>query len=246
MISTRLLRLYQDARTTMPHLAAGKPPSALIVGDPQFPDQQPDAACGEADRLCASGEEARQIAALYRAPPLTRAEASKHAVDARMGEADVIHLATHAVLDQTVAMASNIRLAADGSGRDGDGRLHAWELLDMKLKAELVVLSGCETALGDPVRAEGMVGLTRAFQVAGARSVVASQWRVEDEGTAALMEAFHRRLRQGVAKDVALQEAMGEVRKDRPNPYFWAPFILLGDPRNSGLGPVTAASESLH
>ncbi len=239
---TQSLRLYEDARASKPRRMSDQQPRALVVGDPQFPQQSATASCNEADRLCASGDEARSIAALYGGTALTRTDATKAAVLERIGDADVIHLATHAVLDPRIAMASSIRLAAPlastsevAGGTDG-GLLHAWEVLGLRLRAELVVLSGCETALGDHGRAAGMVGLTRAFQAAGARSVVASQWRVEDEGTAALMEAFHDLLRRGIAKDAALQQAMREARKERPLPFYWASFVLLGDPRNLGLG----------
>jgi len=96
------------------------------------------------------------------------------------------------------------------------------------LKAQLVVLSACETGRGQNVRGEGIVGLTRALQYAGARSIVASQWAVADESTARLMVAFHQRLRRGLAKDEALRQAMAVVRRnpETARPYYWAPFFL--------------------
>jgi CHAT domain-containing protein len=124
---------------------------------------------------------------------------------------------------------------------DNDGALQAWEFLTepaLRLKAELVVLSACETGLGGKVPGEGLVGLTRALQYAGARSVVASQWEVDDVSTKTLMVAFHAKLRRGVAKDEALREAMTAVAKDptTAHPYFWAAFVLVGDPENRILG----------
>src|SRR5207249_3796589 len=112
------------------------------------------------------------------------------------------------------------------------GALQAWEIMNLNLRAELVVLSACETARGENVRSDGIVGLTRALQIAGARSVVTSQWKVADASTARLMVAFHRNLRQGLAKDEALRRAMLLVQQDpkTAHPYFWAPFILTGDP----------------
>src|SRR5262249_57005055 len=125
-----------------------------------------------------------------------------------------------------------------GDGETGrDGVLQAWEIYSqMKLRAELVVLSACEMAKGEEVRAEGLVGMVRSLQYAGARSVVASQWKVADESTSALMVAFHRYLRQGLAKDEALRRAMAQVRRSQPHPYYWAAFFLMGDPDNPNLG----------
>src|SRR5207248_675881 len=89
-----------------------------------------------------------------------------------------------------------------------------------------------ETGLGGKVPGEGLVGLTRALQVAGARSVVASQWKVADASTKDLMVAFHRGLRAGLPKDEALRRAMAALQQkpETAHPYFWAPFLLTGDP----------------
>jgi CHAT domain-containing protein len=120
-----------------------------------------------------------------------------------------------------------------------DGVLEAWEIdSQLKLKAELVVLSACDTGQGENVHGEGIVGLTQALQHAGARSIVASQWAVSDESTARLMVAFHRGLRRGLPKDEALRQAMALVRRNpqTADPYYWAPFFLTGDPDNPTLG----------
>ena len=119
-----------------------------------------------------------------------------------------------------------------------DGALQAWEIFSqLKLRAELVVLSACDTARGEVVKGEGVVGLTRALEYAGARSIVATQWSVASgQSTTQLMEEFHKGLRNGKAKDEALKEAMAAVRKKYPHPFYWAPFILLGDPDNPNLG----------
>jgi CHAT domain-containing protein len=127
---------------------------------------------------------------------------------------------------------------------DNDGALQAWEIYSqLKLKADLVVLSACETGRGQEVEGEGLVGLSRALQYAGARSIVASQWKVADRSTAELMVAFHRALRQGLAKDEALRRAMAHVRGNpaTSHPYYWAPFVLVGDSDNSLLASVGAS-----
>jgi CHAT domain-containing protein len=122
---------------------------------------------------------------------------------------------------------------------DDDGALQAWEIFSqLRLRAELAVLSACQTGLGKNVAGEGLVGLTRALQYAGCRSVIASQWQVDDASTAALMGALHRGLRAGLAKDEALRRAMAAVRAEprTAHPYYWAAFLLTGDPDNAGLG----------
>ncbi|MEM8932024.1 MAG: CHAT domain-containing protein, partial [Acidobacteriota bacterium] len=119
-----------------------------------------------------------------------------------------------------------------------NGLLQAWEIFeDLRLDAELVVLSACGTALGAPVRGEGLVGLERAFQFAGARSVLASLWPVSDQATSRLMERFYRHLKAGSPRDEALRRAqlaaLAETRTgadavDPAAPVHWAAFRLSG------------------
>jgi CHAT domain-containing protein len=200
------------------------------------------------ERLPATRAEAAAIARLYGATPLLAEKATEAAVRQRIGQADMIHLATHGYLHPQRAMSSGVLLAApeqepkEGEHRS-DGFLQAWEIYsELKLKAELVVLSACETGSGQNVQGEGIIGLTRALQYAGARSIVASQWPVADRSTFTLMVAFHRKLREGMAKDEALQQAMAAVQKDprTAHPFYWAPFFLIGDPDRYNLGPATA------
>lgn len=145
--------------------------------------------------------------------------------------ARVVHFACHARADNVDPLNSALLLAPAGSDA---GLLTAGEvLLGWKLRADLVMLSACETGLGLARRYEGVYSLGRAFLVAGSRSVGASLWRVDDESTAQLMAGFYRRYARGVAKDVALREAQlallrGGKYKD---PYFWAGFVLMGDYR---------------
>ena len=173
------------------------------------------------------------------------AKSTPGASDAGKSAAE-IESATHGVLHPSVAMSSGILLAPPAKPTpetSDDGILQAWEIFSqLKLRAELVVLSACRTALGKTVKFEGIVGLTRSLQYAGARSVVASQWSVEDDSTTELMIHFHRNLRQGMAKDKALQLAMRAVRENprTAHPYYWAPFLLVGDPDNSNLGTEAA------
>ena len=181
---------------------------------------------------------------MYGSAHLTGREATEAAVRERIATADVIHLATHGYFFPARAMSSGVLLTGPetepGIGEtDNDGVLQAWEIYSqLQLRAELVVLSACETGRGQTVRGEGLIGLTRALQYAGARSVLASRWKVADFSTARLMRAFHGHLREGLAKDEALRRAMARVRQnpETAHPYFWAAFFLTGDPSNPNLG----------
>lgn len=101
----------------------------------------------------------------------------------------------------------------------------------MRLNADLVVLSACQTGLGETTKHECVIGLTRVLQYAGARSIVVSLWNVADESTVELMKEFYTELRNGTPKDVALQRAVAALRQNPKwrHPLFWAPFTLVGD-----------------
>jgi len=117
-------------------------------------------------------------------------------------------------------------------GRAQDGFLQAHEIYQLKLEADLVVLSACQTALGKEIRGEGLMGLTRAFIAAGVSRVVASLWSIPDAATAELMKRFYRGIiKDGLTPAAALREAQDSLRKERrwSAPYFWAGFILQGE-----------------
>ena len=113
-----------------------------------------------------------------------------------------------------------------------DGFLRVNDIYNLKLPAELVVLSACQTGLGQEVRGEGLMGLTRAFLYAGAARVVVSLWSVNDRATADLMAGLYRRmLRDGHRPSAALREAQLEMRKQKrwQSPYYWAAFVQMGE-----------------
>jgi CHAT domain-containing protein len=122
---------------------------------------------------------------------------------------------------------------------DGEARLmQAWEgFQEVRLECDLVVLSGCETGLGRLYGGEGLLGLTRAFFFAGARSLLVSLWPIDDRSASELMEAFYAGLLEGLPKDEALRRAQARLIESArcAHPYFWAVFQLQGDP-----GPVPA------
>jgi CHAT domain-containing protein len=114
-----------------------------------------------------------------------------------------------------------------------DGLLQVYEIFNLKLDADLVVLSACRTGLGQEVKGEGLVGLTRAFMYAGAPSLVVSLWEVADQSTAELMVKFYQQLDRAGEKAEALRRAkLDLIQTGRyAHPYYWAPFILVGEPR---------------
>jgi CHAT domain-containing protein/Tfp pilus assembly protein PilF len=145
--------------------------------------------------------------------------------------ARVVHFACHARADNVDPLGSGLLLAPAGSDA---GLLTAAEVVSKwRLRADVVMLSACETAVGQVRRYEGMYGLARAFLFAGARSVGASLWRVGDVSTAQLMGAFYREYVAGVGKAEALRRAQVELLRDKPHadPYYWSCFVLMGAER---------------
>jgi CHAT domain-containing protein len=191
--------------------------------------------------LPAARIEAERIAQLYDTRPLLGVEATEEAVRARISDVSVVHFATHGYFHPKLAMSSGVLLAPPENEPEtgvtaNDGALQAWEIgRELPLKANLVVLSACETGRGQRVRGEGIIGLTRALQIAGAHSIVATQWRIADQASANLMIAFHENLRAGMAKDEALRRAMSRVasRRETSAPYFWAAYFLVGVPESA-------------
>src|SRR5262249_28596542 len=151
------------------------------------------------------------------------------------GAFQVLHFATHGVLNNVAPMYSHLVLAQ--GDKNEDGLLEAWELMQMDLHADLAVLSACETARGRYGAGEGVIGLTWALFVAGVPSTVVSQWKVESASSRELMLGFHRNLRApsrdppGTAtKAEALRQAELKVMKnpETHHPFYWAGFVLVG------------------
>jgi CHAT domain-containing protein/uncharacterized protein HemY len=144
-----------------------------------------------------------------------------------------VHFATHGYLDTSRANLSAIVLSLfDEHGKPQDGFLRAHDIYNLKLPAELVVLSACETGLGKDVTGEGLEGLTRGFMYAGARRVIVSLWNVNDKATATLMQRLYTgMLRSGKTPAAALRAAQIEMLRTRQwqSPYFWAPFVMQGE-----------------
>ena len=213
----------------------------LAVGAPDPPAVRRGRTAG-LERLPGTRREVNLVANLMRragAPvdALLGRQASEKQVKEKSSQAAYLHFATHGVGDPKELEQSYLTLALpEGLGLvENDGILEAWEVADqLDTKADLVVLSACETALGAPGYGDGLLSLAHAFQMAGAQSVIASLWRVPDDSTADLMARFYRNLLSGMPKDRALQEAQtamicGELGSSRSLPFHWAAFQLVGD-----------------
>jgi len=211
-------------------------PSALIVGNPVTADYDTVASLATTrdslGSLPFAEREAKAIAELFGVEPLIGEAATESAVQEQVPQANILHLAAHGKFNPVAPLNSLIALAPD---EENDGWLTVGESYGINLEhTDLVVLSACETNLGDLSAGDELVGLTRALIFAGTPSVIASLWAVEDEATSLLMERFYIHLKGGVGKAEALRQAQIEVRAEYPNPYYWSGFVLSGDP---GLEP---------
>jgi CHAT domain-containing protein len=206
-------------------------PPLFAMGRGTFPDQPQYRSL----RLPKAEEQVEAIAHLFGVAPRVGSEATKARAVSEMGAARFVHFATHGELNEVAPMESAIVL---GKGASDDGMLYARELLDMDLRAEMVVLSACDTGLGQPVSGEGMMGLAWALFVAGTPTSVITQWQVRDDGMNRLMLEFYKQLRQSgvnaqptISKAEALRRAQLSLMKDDAykHPYHWAAVALVGD-----------------
>ncbi|HEY9602013.1 MAG TPA: CHAT domain-containing protein, partial [Allocoleopsis sp.] len=181
----------------------------------------------EADRILALVPEAQRLQAFD-------FNASRQiATNPDLGQYQIIHFATHGLLDPVNPELSGIVLSLyNQKGNPEDGFLRLHDIFNLNLPVELVVLSACETGLGENVKGEGLVGLSRGFMYAGARRVVVSLWSVNDAATSELMAKFYQRMLQGGQNPVkALREAQLEMwnSQNSRSPYYWAAFTVQGD-----------------
>ena len=142
----------------------------------------------------------------------------------------IIHLACHGLLDESIPMRSAVVLSPSEDGSE-DGFLQVREVYGLKMDADMVVLSACQTGKGVLENGEGLMGLPRTFFLAGSRSVVSTLWPVGDRTTADFMRSFYRNLRKGESKNRALRLAkISMIRSTLSHPAFWAGYVLSGDP----------------
>ena len=215
----------KSAPTTSNLLAANLTRSASETGMVEFA------------RLPFTRQEADAIYALTAANSSLKAldfQASRAtALGAELNQYRILHFATHGLLNSQHPELSGLVLSlVDENGQPQDGFLRLHDIYNLNLGAELVVLSACRTALGKEINGEGLIGLTRGFMYAGAKSVIASLWDVKDEATAELMKRFYQNLlKQGQRPAAALRAAQISVLQENrwAAPYFWAGFTIQGE-----------------
>lgn len=199
-----------------------------LEGNPRFPPV----------RLTAAGWEAEEISKLV--PAKERMQALDFAANRRMATSPelsqyrIVHFATHAFINSAHPELSGIVLSlVNERGEPQDGFLSVSEIFNLKLPAELVVLSACQTGLGKEVKGEGMIGMTRAFMYAGALRMVVSLWSVDDRATSAMMARFYKKMLRGQKQppSAALRAAQLAMWKETgwKAPYYWAGFIFQGE-----------------
>ena len=196
--------------------------NVVVIGNPTMPifegTQLPD--------LPGARQEAIDIANLFNIQPLIGNQATKSTVLNQMKTASMVHLATHGLLNTVKSdIPGAIALAPSGSD---NGLLTASEIFDLKLTANLVVLSACDTGRGD-IKGDGVIGLSRSLIAAGVPSVVVSLWAVNDTSTSVLMRDFYQNLKTNPNKAQAMRQAMLNTMKNYPNPRDWAAFTLVGE-----------------
>ena len=212
----------------------GLPRQTVIVGNPTMPTIE--ANIGESpitlSPLPGAEVEAKEVATILNDQALTGDQATKKTVIQQMLKSRIIHLATHGLLDDLGRKGIPGAIALAPADSD-DGLLSASEIINLKLNADLVVLSACNTGRGK-ITGDGVIGLSRSFLGAGASSVVVSLWSVQDQSTAFLMPEFYRQLQQNQNKAQALRQAMLKTMEFYPKPQDWAAFTLIGEANSSG------------
>jgi CHAT domain-containing protein/tetratricopeptide (TPR) repeat protein len=205
-------------RYTLSRRQAGKKLRVLAIGNPDLGDRSLELPFAE--------REAGTLRWNYpEVTVLTRERATETWVREHIGEFGIIHLASHGEFDPVNPLFSAIRLARD---KKSDGKLQADEIFGLKITADLVVLSACQTGLGEIRGGDDVVGMNRAFIFAGTHSLMSSLWRVSDVSTAILMKQFYREYTRADKAD-SLRKAMLHVKNRYPHPGYWGAFVLTGD-----------------
>ncbi|MDQ7834058.1 MAG: CHAT domain-containing protein [Humidesulfovibrio sp.] len=204
---------------TLERRKAERNTKVLAVGNPDLHDQSLELPFAE-----------REVGSLAWNYPnmtaLTREKATKSWISEHISDFGIIHLATHGEFDPVNPLFSALKLVSDKKDKDGD--LDAAEIFDLKISADLIVLSACQTGLGKVTSGDEVQGLNQAFLYAGTHALVSSLWRVSDISTAMLMKQFYREY-QSRPKAESLRRAMLHVKNRFPHPGYWGAFTLSGD-----------------
>jgi len=201
---------------------------ALVVGNPTMPEIELEGGKRtlQLEDLPGAEVEAEAIATLLNTQPLIGQQATKSVVVSQMQSSPLIHLATHGLLNDMGGFLSSLALAPTAGDR---GFLTAKEISQLSLRAELAVLSACDTGRGT-INGDGVIGLSRAFVSAGAEGVLVSLWAIPDQPTVTVMTTFYQQMQQGKDKASALRQAMLLTQQQFPEPQNWAAFTFIGVP----------------
>ena len=200
---------------------------ALLVGNPWVETVRIDRE--KLQQLPGAEKEVKMIGQILNIVPLTGKDATKEQVLSRLNPVSLIHIAAHGQTENGEIILSPNRASVD-EPEEEDFLLTMADVLGAKLHAKLVVLSCCHSGQG-PIKAEGVVGIARAFLGAGARSVIATLWAIDDEATLEFMRHFYGHLVAGQSASKALHQAMKCLRESEQYKAVkhWAPFVLIGD-----------------
>ena len=201
---------------------------ALLVGDPWVQDVTFERK--KLQQLPFAQEEVQMIGRILHTAPLIGRQATKNEVLKRLSSVGLVHIAAHGRMETgEIALAPN-PIPVSRAPVEEDFVLTMRDVLNIQMRARLVVLSCCHSARGE-IKAEGVVGIARAFLGAGARSVLVSLWAIDDEATMEFMRSFYQHLEQGKSASAALNEVMECMRESdrRSEVKHWAPFVLIGD-----------------
>ena len=177
-------------------------------------------------------KEVEQILTSFHGRAYIDGEASLRNFKSQLASFGMVHLATHAIFDDTAPEYSYLAFAQNGN--EAEDLLYVADLYNLQLDADLVTLSACESGIGDLKRGEGFLSLARGFFYSGAASIASTLWKINDASTTTLMTSFYKNLSKGEAKDVALQNAQIEfLDNNRDNalshPYYWSAFVISGN-----------------
>ncbi|MEM7371542.1 MAG: CHAT domain-containing protein [Bacteroidota bacterium] len=181
-----------------------------------------------------AAKEVRQVADLWDGDAFVGKKVSESLFREEAANYQILHLSMHAFLEDDNSLYSHL-LFSQQTDSVHDGMLEVSELYNMKLNADLVVLSACNTGFGELQRGEGVVSLSRAFAYAGIPSTVMSLWRVPDLATSFLMERFHVHLKEGMSKPLAMNQARKDyleqsLSAESTHPFYWSGFVVNGAP----------------
>ena len=189
-----------------------------------------------------NGPEIEQAQAYFQGQSYLGAAASESQFLTIAPQSSIIHLATHAVVDDQFPMRSGLFLPENSDTLE-DGFLNCYEIYNLQLQADLAMMNACHTGFGPIYEGEGVMSLGRAFSYAGCKSIVMSLWLANDQATSQISKYFYKSLSEGSAKNVALRQAkleyLASADQLTAHPYFWAPLVAVGD-----MEPINRTSSS--